>query len=64
MQVLLQPENKIKEIPRVATVLGLLNKLGLKPTQALVIREGRLLTPDVQIFPDDQLKVRVVASRG
>ncbi|MFO7728234.1 MAG: hypothetical protein R6X11_07880 [Desulfonatronovibrio sp.] len=64
MQIIMQPENKTKIIPRVSSVTGLLNKLGLKSTQALIIRENQLLTPDQRIFPDDRIIVRKVASRG
>jgi len=64
MQILVQPENATKNIPKVSTAMGLLNKLGLKTTQALVIRGNRLLTPDERIFPQDQIIVRRVASRG
>ncbi|RQD67320.1 MAG: hypothetical protein D5R98_01000 [Desulfonatronovibrio sp. MSAO_Bac4] len=64
MQITLQPENKIKNIFKAATVLSLLNKLDLKPTQAIVIRDNQLLTPDEKIFEEDNIIVRVVASRG
>lgn len=64
MQIIMQPENITKIIPRVSSVTGLLNKLGLKSTQALVIREDQLLTPDQRIFPEDRIIVRKVTSRG
>ena len=64
MQITLQPENKIKNIFKAATVLSLLNKLDLKPTQAIIIRDNQLLTPDEKIFEEDNIIVRVVASRG
>ncbi len=64
MQITVQPENKIRDITRVSSVLGLLNRLGLKTTQALVIRDNQLLTPDQPIFKDDRIIVRKVASRG
>jgi len=64
MKLILEPENKELEITKVKTVRGLLNKLGLNSTQALVIRDGQLLTPDEKLFPKDVVKVRKVASRG
>ncbi|WP_232300543.1 hypothetical protein [Desulfonatronovibrio magnus] len=64
MQIILEPENTKRQIFGAATVLSMLNKLGLKSTQALVIRNNTLLTPDEKIHPDDEITVRVVASRG
>jgi len=64
MQIIIQPENKIENASRVKTVMGLLKKLGLKDTQALVIRDNQLLTPDQRIYQDDRIIVRLVASRG
>lgn len=64
MQIIIQPENKIENASRVKTVTGLLKKLGLKDTQALVIRDNQLLTPDRRIYQDDRIIVRLVASRG
>lgn len=62
--VTMQPEEKIFSIPRPKTVLQLLNRLGLKPGTALVIRENGLLTPDCRIFPNDKIIVRTVTSSG
>ncbi len=64
MQIIMQPENISISIPKAASVTGLLNRLGLRSTQALVIRDNQLLTPDERIFPEDQIIVRKVASRG
>lgn len=64
MQVIIQPENRIENVPRVKTVMGLLKKLRLNHIQALVIRDNQLLTPDQRINQDDQIIVRLVASRG
>ncbi|MFW5730439.1 MAG: hypothetical protein ACOCPN_04680 [Desulfonatronovibrionaceae bacterium] len=64
MQITLEPENRIMEINRVSSAMGLLNRLGLKPFQALVIRDNRLLTPDSRLNPEDNLIVRKVVSRG
>lgn len=64
MQILIQPENKKRNIFKAATALSLLNRLELKPTQALVIRDNQLLTPDEKIFEKDDIIVRIVGSRG
>ena len=62
--VLLQPDNKTKTIPRPKTVLSLLKKLDIRMGTALVIREGGLLTQDREIFPGDEIIVRIVTSSG
>ncbi|MBG0777468.1 MAG: hypothetical protein H0S85_13675 [Desulfovibrionaceae bacterium] len=64
MVVRLQPEGETRTFDRVNTALQLLNRLGLLPTMALVIRNGGLLTPDVRIRPGDELEVRRVTSSG
>lgn len=64
MQITLEPENRMVEIHRVSSVTGLLNRLGLKPFQALVIRDNQLLTPDARLNHEDKLIVRKVVSRG
>ncbi len=65
----LLPANSIRIIPRVKTALQLLRNLGLRPTDALVIRRNtpdcpELLTPDRRLDPDDIIEVRVVTSSG
>ena len=45
-------------------VMLLLTALGLAEECALVARDGELLTPDRQIWPNDELLVRKVASVG
>lgn len=62
--VTFEPENKVKELPRPRSVTQLLNRLNLKPTEVLVIRDGGLLTPDREILPGDAITVRSVVSRG
>ena len=54
--VRLQPEDHWLSIPRPKTSRQLLT--------ALVARDGELLTPDRQIWPNDELLVRKVASVG
>ncbi len=62
--VLLQPEDKQISLPRPKTVRQLLQALGIGEECAIVARGGELLTPDRQIWPDDDLLVRKVASSG
>ncbi len=64
MQILIEPENQWADIDRASTVLNLLKKLELRPNQAVVIRNGELLTPDRKIDPEDSIVVRKIASRG
>lgn len=58
------PSGRTQILPRPKTVLGLLNKLGVKPGTALVIRDNGLLTPDREVLPGDELTVRLVVSSG
>ncbi|MEW5773435.1 MAG: hypothetical protein AB1916_07900 [Thermodesulfobacteriota bacterium] len=58
------PGDRVLTFDRLNTVLQLLNKLGLGMTDALVAREGVLLTPDRKLRRGDELTVRVVVSRG
>lgn len=46
------------------TVLQLLGKLHLRVNDALVIRDGELLTPDRALRHGDHVTVRPVVSRG
>jgi sulfur carrier protein len=49
---------------KIKTVLQLLSKLNLRVNDALVIRDGELLTPDRHLRHDDHVIVRPVVSRG
>lgn len=60
----LVPPGKIINFPRYKTVRQLLHALDLMEETALVARDGKLLTPDRHIWPNDHILVRVVASRG
>ncbi len=59
-----EPQGVVKNLPRPRTVTQLLNRLGLKPAQVLVIRDGGLLTPDRAIQCGDQITLRNVVSSG
>lgn len=43
---------------------GLLNRLQLRRTDALFIKQGQLLTPDAMLADGDCVTVRMVTSRG
>jgi sulfur carrier protein len=62
--VRVEPEGSELSFERLNTVLQLLNRLGIRPGSALVIREGELLTPDRKLGPGDMIIVRKVGSRG
>lgn len=64
INVRLEPDGKDLEFHGLKTVLGLLNKLGLRPTMALVIRDGGLLTSDIRLKKGDEILVRKVTSAG
>jgi sulfur carrier protein len=49
---------------KLKTVLQLLHNLHLRVNDALIIRDGELLTPDRHLWPGDQITVRMVVSRG
>ncbi|MBD5607327.1 MAG: hypothetical protein HDQ93_00555 [Desulfovibrio sp.] len=58
------PDERLVSLPRAKTARQLLLALGLEEETALVIRNGKLLTPDRQIWPNDEIIVRLVGSRG
>lgn len=59
-----EPENVLLSMPRMKTARQLLEKLGLFEETALVARGEELLTPDRHIWPEEQILVRTVGSRG
>ena len=60
----LEPEGKSVTLSRANTVLQLFKLLDRRPASALVIRDGGLLTPDVQLRPGDEITLRGVGSTG
>lgn len=60
----IDPGNRTVTLPWPRTVRQLLRELDLAEGTALVARDGKLLTPDRQIWPDDSLYIRVVISMG
>ncbi|MBI9110894.1 hypothetical protein [Maridesulfovibrio ferrireducens] len=64
VKVLLQPEGETVTFTKINTALQLLNKYNLHYTDALVIRDGELLTQDRKINKDDEIILRKVVSVG
>lgn len=60
----IQPDNIFMTLKRPKTALQLLHSLTLEEEDALVARDGKLLTPDRQIWPGDRIWIRIVASKG
>ena len=60
----LEPDGKRIELNDTRSVLAVLNKLRLRSTMAIVVRDGELLTSDRKLFNGDELMVRKVTSAG
>lgn len=60
----LEPDGKVIELPNTRSVLAALNKLKLRSTMAIVVRDGELLTSDRKLRNGDTLMVRKVTSAG
>ena len=58
------PDARTETFPKIRTALQLLEKLQLRINDALVIRDGELLTPDRRIEDGDSIAIRMVQSRG
>ncbi|MCJ2166095.1 MULTISPECIES: hypothetical protein [unclassified Pseudodesulfovibrio] len=60
----LEPDGKQIELVDTRSVLAVLNKLQLRSTMAIVVRDGELLTSDRMLKNGDVLMVRKVTSAG
>ncbi|MBC15553.1 conserved protein of unknown function [Pseudodesulfovibrio profundus] len=60
----LEPDGKVVELGNTKTVLAVLNRLKLRSTMAIVVRDGELLTADRKLHMGDTLMVRKVTSAG
>jgi len=60
----LEPDGEVIELHNAKSVLGVLNKLNLRSTMAIVVRDGELLTSDRKLKFNDVLMVRKVTSAG
>ncbi len=59
-----EPGGMILRFERLNTVRQLLHRLDEKVNSVLVIRQGRLLTPDMHLKDGDEIVVRSVRSSG
>jgi sulfur carrier protein len=62
--VRIEPEGHEMTFEKLNTALQLLNRLGVRPNSALVIRGDELLTPDRKLRHGERITVRMVGSRG
>jgi sulfur carrier protein len=62
--VRIEPEGSDQTFETLNTALQLLNRIGVRPSTALVIRGEELLTPDRKLCHGDRITVRLVGSRG
>lgn len=60
----LEPDGKTFEFPNTRSVHAALNKLKLRSTMAIVVRDGELLTVDRKLKNGDTIMVRKVTSAG
>lgn len=60
----LEPDGEVVELHGAKSVLGVLNRLNLRSTMAIVVRDNELLTPDRKLENNDVLMVRKVTSAG
>jgi len=60
----LEPDGEVIELHKTRSVLAALNKLKLRSTMAIVVRDGELLTPDRKLIKGDTIMVRKVTSAG
>jgi sulfur carrier protein ThiS len=56
--------NKEWELPGGIAVRDVIRKVGLQPELVLAVRDGTLLTEDVIVQDDDQIKLVAVISGG
>nr|WP_321258189.1 hypothetical protein [uncultured Pseudodesulfovibrio sp.] len=60
----LEPDGEQIEMSNTRSVIAVLNKLKLRSTMAIVVRDGELLTADRMLKNGDTLMVRKVTSAG
>lgn len=59
-----EPDGETLTMTNMNTGLKLLNRLGLKRTQALIIRDGKLMTWDEKFNLGDEVTIKKVISAG
>ncbi len=60
----IEPDNETLTFDRLNSGLQLLNRLGLLRTQALIIRNGELITWDRKFKPGDEITLKKITSVG
>lgn len=56
--------DKTWELPGKITIRDAIKKIGLDPQAVLALREGRLVTDDVVVGPDETIMLIAVVSGG
>lgn len=64
MEIYVEKLEKKMKVKYEGTVKGLLEKLGINPEDAMVVRDEDLLTPDDEVYNTDTLRVLSVISGG
>ncbi len=57
-------EDRVWEVKRRMNVLRFLQKEGINPEEVLVLINGRVVTEDAIMEPQDEVEIRWVLSRG
>ena len=64
MEILLQGNVQELDISHKIKVKDLYNKLGLSPEEYLVLKDGKLITHDKYLAPEDKIRIVKVVSGG
>ncbi len=57
-------EDRVWEVKRRMNVLRFLQREGINPEEVLVLINGRVVTEDAVMEPQDEVEIRWVLSRG
>ncbi len=64
VEITIVPSEEKIEIETPIKVKYMLRKLGILKNEALVIKDGRILTGDLMLRDNDKIEIRLVTSRG
>ncbi len=64
VEIIIVPSEEKIEIETPIKVKYMLRKLGILKNEALVIKDGRILTGDLMLRDNDKIEIRLVTSRG
>ncbi len=64
IRVQLVQKNKVLELPAPLSVGSLLTKIGAKMTTTVVMRDEKILTPDITLQEGDRVEIISVVSGG